>query len=831
MNTTAAANTSIYVSTHGNDAWNGLNLTHISSNNGPKATIKSAVDTVSSGGTIHIANGVYKENSIIIKKNLIMTGANQQKAIIYGKNARTIFTIVPGAHVVINNLTFTNVRNTTINNEGTLTITHSRFINNTSVYVAGAIYNWGTLTIFNSTLKDNRATEFNKNGGHGGAIVNDGILTVINSLLYNNQAYDNGGAIYNDGTLTITNSVLQNNHATIYGGGAVCNYGKSTITYSTLDNNSAKYGGAIYNYDLTLIEFSQIVGNKAATGSAIKSESGKVNAENNWWNLNSPSKIVSGNVIAKSRLVNPLIVYNVKPLNKTVNIGLKPVITLTFSEPIKLGKGSIQLKDQLGSIIPITKIIDNTILTINPQTLLKKYTNYTLILLNRSVTDLSGHSLSNYKTSFTTGPLPTVISTNPVNGALNTVTKEIKVNFNEPIQKGNNLIVLTSRTGSEIPLTIKVHGKVSTITPTKLLAKSTKYVLIFHAGSITDLKGHQLPYYTTSFTTGPLPRVISTSPVNRAVKSVNPKVITVTFNEPIKTVNNSIQLLNNAGIAVPFKTSIKGNVLTVIPNFSPHYISYVNPKSTPNYNINSMKNEGITDVFMLVSRTQGASNYYLSYLPKIKPKFDAAGITLHAWIFPNFTNKDVAKIAAMGINIHIDLEEFGYLPSTEYITHFVAKMRSACIGRTFTVAAMPDAPGVDFGAIYGQDYRLIAPYVNAIVPMLYKGNYHLSDATMTSAAAYMQKEDPGKLWIALQTYSSDNEVITLPASSVLTQINDVKSNADGIAAFRYGLSNFGSIIAHIKAEHTKYTLILHTGSVTDLSGNPILQKIITYTIY
>jgi len=41
--------------------------------------------------------------------------------------------------------------------------------------------------------------------------------------------------------------------------------------------------------------------------------------------------------------------------------------------------------------------------------------------------------------------------------------------------------------------------------------------------------------------------------------------------------------------------------------------------------------------------------------PKIIPRFHAAGITLHAWIFPDFTTQDVTKIAAMGVDIHLDL--------------------------------------------------------------------------------------------------------------------------------------------------------------------------------
>ena len=62
----AADSSTIYVNTSGNDAWNGQSATYEpTSNSGPKKTIKNAVGTVDNNGTIYIASGVYKENSIV----------------------------------------------------------------------------------------------------------------------------------------------------------------------------------------------------------------------------------------------------------------------------------------------------------------------------------------------------------------------------------------------------------------------------------------------------------------------------------------------------------------------------------------------------------------------------------------------------------------------------------------------------------------------------------------------------------------------------------------------------------------------------------------------
>ncbi len=164
LSTSAAANTSIYVSTHGNDNWNGLNSTYISGVNGPKATIKNAVSTVSSGGTVHIASGTYKEHNIIINRNMNIIGENPINTIINGTRSGRIFNITSGV----------------------VTIANLRLTGN------GLSYNYG------------------------GAIYNNGILTVINSIFTNNNAtstFSEGGAIENYGTLTLKEVASQNNTA------------------------------------------------------------------------------------------------------------------------------------------------------------------------------------------------------------------------------------------------------------------------------------------------------------------------------------------------------------------------------------------------------------------------------------------------------------------------------------------------------------------------------------------------------------------------------------------------------------------------------------------
>ncbi len=132
----------------------------------------------------------------------------------------------------VKNITLANARTTDKgaaiqNNQGPLSVTNSKFINNVSTTDAetysGAIFAIGnTLTIANSSFSGNK-------GGDGGAIKN----------LQNN--------------LIITNSIFTNNSSTYWGGaisvdGANNGTGAISITGSTFSGNTAYgFGGAIFN--------------------------------------------------------------------------------------------------------------------------------------------------------------------------------------------------------------------------------------------------------------------------------------------------------------------------------------------------------------------------------------------------------------------------------------------------------------------------------------------------------------------------------------------------------------------------------------------------------
>jgi hypothetical protein len=160
-----------------------------------------------------------------------------------GGGLTQLFDVHPGATLTLTNLTIVDGSGGAIGNDGTLTLTNSKFSGNDGAPFGGAIYNYndGTLTVTSSTFTRNA----------GSAINNEGTLTVSNSTFTRNSSGPaGGGAIDNTGTITVTTSAFSGNSTPFGGsGGAIDNeVGTLIVTNSTFPGNSASDGGAIYNH-------------------------------------------------------------------------------------------------------------------------------------------------------------------------------------------------------------------------------------------------------------------------------------------------------------------------------------------------------------------------------------------------------------------------------------------------------------------------------------------------------------------------------------------------------------------------------------------------------
>ncbi|AEG18309.1 Ig-like domain-containing protein [Methanobacterium paludis] len=196
-------------------------------------------------------------------------------------------------------------------------------------------------------------------------------------------------------------------------------------------------------------------------------------------------------------------VKTVDPANNAVNVAADKVINVTFSEAIKAGTGWIELVTSNGTIVPSTWSTNGKVLTVTPSSVLSHGVKYLLLIHTGSVTDLAGNKIAGYVSRFTVETVaPTVKAVDPANNAVNVaVSKVIKVTFSESIKAGTGWIELQNSNGTIVPTTWSINGNILTVTPSSALSEDTKYLLLIHTGSVTDLAGNNVAGYVSRFTT------------------------------------------------------------------------------------------------------------------------------------------------------------------------------------------------------------------------------------------------------------------------------------------------------------------------------------------
>ncbi|AFZ51399.1 Ig-like domain-containing protein [Dactylococcopsis salina] len=132
------------------------------------------------------------------------------------------------------------------------------------------IYNHENLTLINTTISDNSATEW------GGGIYNNytGTLTLINSTISGNSAAFGGGGIFNGGSggnVTLINSTISGNSVGFSSrSGGITNYGTTTLANSIIANSE---GGSDLGGDGEIIIAGvNLVEDGSVTGGSIINE-------------------------------------------------------------------------------------------------------------------------------------------------------------------------------------------------------------------------------------------------------------------------------------------------------------------------------------------------------------------------------------------------------------------------------------------------------------------------------------------------------------------------------------------------------------------------------
>jgi hypothetical protein len=202
---------------------------------------------------------------------------------------------------------------------------------------------------------------------------------------------------------------------------------------------------------------------------------------------------------------------------------------------------------------------------------------------------------------------------------------------------------------------------------------------------------------------------------------------------------------------------------------------FINPRVTPLSKIDftALKSAGITDIYVLAN-----NDNYQSVLTEAKTKADTVGMKTNAWVYPGFSH--ARQVADMKIGVLLDVETHNM---SAYVPEIKA-MRQDTRGVTFYLCVKPELWDGS------QQYYLIEPYCDYLVPMLYIGDYKEGVDGLRSWVRVFNFIYPRKIIAGLETYQSDKNLTPKSVNSLFKEIKAVQPYTRGVILFRYGLSNF-----------------------------------------
>ncbi|NPV65475.1 MAG: hypothetical protein HPY63_08245 [Methanobacteriaceae archaeon] len=243
-----------------------------------------------------------------------------------------------------------------------------------------------------------------------------------------------------------------------------------------------------------------------------------------------------------------------------------------------------------------------------------------------------------------------------------------------------------------------------------------------------------------------------------------------------------------------------------------HGAIWVHAYTMDKVNFAALKNKGITDIF-LEQQAFTKMEYRTALLNFLKGASDA-GIRVSAWVIclrengdwvdptneshiEKLINRVQELLSFQGVGgIHLDYirypgTAYKFPNATDIITGVVQRIyetvKSVNPAILVSAALMPEETSNAY--LYGQDYGRLAPYLDVLIPMAYKGNYYETTAWIEEVTEYVKNRCGGKeVWTGLQTYRSDSDPTPIPKAELESDIMAAfNGGATGYVLFRYGL--------------------------------------------
>lgn len=242
------------------------------------------------------------------------------------------------------------------------------------------------------------------------------------------------------------------------------------------------------------------------------------------------------------------------------------------------------------------------------------------------------------------------------------------------------------------------------------------------------------------------------------------------------------------------------------------------PKHMNSISLKSLAAKGTKHILLHV---QAISVYGKSAVVSFIKKAHRHGIKVHMWmqvccigekwtrpvnkdgsIKYGFLNKKIREAKSYarikGVDgVHFDYVRFGgtahlYKNPEKSLNYFskkasleIHKINPNCI---VSAALMPEPSMMHY--YYGQDVPVMSKYMDVLIPMVYKGNYHQTTKWVKSVTKTFVKQSNGaQLWTGLQSYHSDDNTKKLSQKSLIKDAKAAKAGgAKGVILFRIGIS-------------------------------------------
>lgn len=279
-------------------------------------------------------------------------------------------------------------------------------------------------------------------------------------------------------------------------------------------------------------------------------------------------------------------VVSTAPANNATGVPTAQIITATFSEAMNaatISTSTFTVTAPGGAVTGVVTYSGMTA-TFTPSAALAASTVYTGTITTGAADPLGNHLASNFVWTFTTGSIPSVISTNPLNGATNVpINQKITATFSEAMNSGTVTAAATftlavTAGGAAVPGTVTYVAATNTATfaPTANLLPSTQYTATITTAAQSAAGNALASNHVWSFTTGKTadstaPTVILTIPASGATAVPTNQKITATFSKPMDSATVvaagtfTVAVAGVGGAAVPGTVSYSGSTATFTP--------------------------------------------------------------------------------------------------------------------------------------------------------------------------------------------------------------------------------------------------------------------------